>query len=103
VLRIRDVRSNPGFEFFHLGSKVKKAPDPRSGFATKIKVFLTKKLLRSSRKYDSGCVSQILDPDFFLILDPQHCVSRYWIRLVGPHPEHYRYQFKKGNHIMKSL
>ncbi len=71
VLWIRDF--NPGSEFFHPGSRVKKIPDPRSGPAsTNLSIFNPKKLFLSSRKYDPGCSSRIWIPDldFLSILDP---------------------------------
>jgi hypothetical protein len=56
VLRIRDVY--PRSEFFQPGSRVKKFPDPGSGYASdsasKNLSFLTKKLFLSSRKYAPG-------------------------------------------------
>ncbi len=53
VLRIRD--KHPGSEFFQPGSRVKRLPDPGSGYAAASKnlSFLPKKLFLSSRKYDS--------------------------------------------------
>jgi hypothetical protein len=33
-------------------------------------VFLPKNLFLDSRKYDAGCLSRILDPDFLPISDP---------------------------------
>jgi hypothetical protein len=53
-----------GSEFFHLRSRIKKAPDPGSGSTTKNLAFLIKKMLQSSRKKDIGYLS-IPDPDFF--------------------------------------
>jgi hypothetical protein len=50
--------ANPGFRFFHPGSRVKKASDPDSGYATKNSSIFNKKLLQSSRKYDPGSLSQ---------------------------------------------
>ncbi len=49
---------DPGSEFFHLGSRVKKKPDPRSAS----KVFLTQKI---ARKYNPGCLSRTPDLNFF--------------------------------------
>jgi hypothetical protein len=51
---------DPGSEFFHPGSRVKRfrIPDPHQ----RILVFLTQKIV-STQKYDPGCSSRIPDPD----------------------------------------
>jgi hypothetical protein len=81
LLQIRDV--NPGSEFFHPGSRVKKAPNPGSGSATKylcIYRYAFEKMFRDD-------LSRSPDQDFFPSqiriqgtrklrvpdTDPQHC------------------------------
>ncbi len=55
---------NPGSEFFHPGSQVKKIPDSGSRVRIKeFKYFYPKKLFLSSRKYDPGCLSWIRIPE----------------------------------------
>jgi hypothetical protein len=71
----------PDPEYFHNGSRIKKAPDPEYETATKNSNILTQKLLLSSGKYE--CLSRI--PDLFSIPDPgvkkaldpdpQHCTN----------------------------
>ncbi len=61
VLRIRDVYSGSRIRIFSITD----AGYLIQGKVWYLKVFLTPKILLSSAKYDSGCSSWILDPDFF--------------------------------------
>jgi hypothetical protein len=66
VLRIRDVY--PGSYFFHLGSRVKKIPDPESGSTAKnLIIFIPRKLFSKLSKKLFGMF--IADPDYFPIPD----------------------------------
>jgi hypothetical protein len=51
---------DPGSEFFHPGSRVKKIPDPGFGSTSKnLSIFNPKNCVLSSRKYDSGYSNRI--------------------------------------------
>ncbi len=68
VLRIREVYPDPGFDFFHPGSRLQGWQDPGPGSASKN---LSNFNPKTNTKFQ-GCSSRIPDPDFFLsrILDP---------------------------------
>jgi hypothetical protein len=68
LVRIRDVYPDPRSEFFHSASRIQCLKDSGSRIRFRIKelgIFNRKKGFLSFRKYDPGCSSRIVDPDFF--------------------------------------
>ncbi len=64
VLRIRDVFSDPGSDFFPSRIRTFSIPDPDPESASKnLSIFNPQKWFLSFRKYDPGCSFRIPDPD----------------------------------------